>query len=78
MKTTVIRWGVLWRGNETHFMFNNCEPILFRTRKEARDHIFMKWHYIKSRPDLRAAPHNWRMPKAVRVTVTLKPVRGKP
>jgi hypothetical protein len=34
-----------------------------------------KWGYIKKRDDLRAEPHGWRMPRAVRVTVTIKKAR---
>ncbi len=46
----------------------------FRTRAEARAHIENEHGYLRTRPDLKAEPHGWRMPRAVRVTVTVTAV----
>ena len=51
-------------------MHQDCLPALFRTRREAREYINEKYGYIRTRKDLRAEPHFWRMPRAVRVSVT--------
>ena len=64
-------WGLWWhsRGADGHLVHGGCVPLLFRTRKEAlakRDEVF---GYIRCRPDLRAAPYHWRLPKAVKVVV---------
>jgi hypothetical protein len=42
---------------------------LFRTRFECRAWIDAHYGYLRERPDLRAEPFGWRMPRAVRVTV---------
>lgn len=41
---------------------------LFPTRRECRAYIEKHCGYYR-RPDLRAEPHGWRMPRAIRVTV---------
>lgn len=43
----------------------------FRTRRECRVWIEREYGYIRKRPDLRRPPHEWRVPRAVRVTVTV-------
>lgn len=43
---------------------------LFRTRRECRDWIRYEYGYL-ARSDLRKEPHCWRVPKPVRVTVTV-------
>jgi hypothetical protein len=45
--------------------------VLFETRREAREYIATSLAYIRSRRDLRAEPHGWLAPKAVRVTVSV-------
>jgi hypothetical protein len=50
-------------------MFENLMPVLFMTRSEARQWIDQKYGYIRSRKDLRTAPHWWRMPIPVKVRV---------
>lgn len=73
MPRSNTRWAVKWRStHESCLMWRQCLPLLFRTRKEARAWIEANYGYIRTRPDLRAAPHGWRMPQAVLVTVTLK------
>lgn len=73
-------WGAEWYsrnrldGVTRHLMFNDDGlPLLFRTRRECRAEIMKRWGYILTRPDLRAEPHGWRLPEAVRVTVEPKP-----
>lgn len=70
-----IVWGALWRKTKTqfsgpsHLLNENCLPVLFRTRREARTYIEEKYGYIKTRTDLREYPHCWRLPIPVRVVV---------
>lgn len=70
-------WGALWRSNskldgyEAHLLNEDCLPVLFRTRKEARAYIEKKYGYIRARDDLRAQPHGWKMPIAVQVRVSI-------
>jgi hypothetical protein len=69
------RWALLWqeRGEEAHqhIIFEDLMPALFLTRKAAREFADRKYGYIKTRKDLRRPPHEWRMPKPVRVKVVL-------
>jgi len=53
---------------------STCNIRLFETRREARDYIRQKWAYLKDRPDLRAEPFCWRVPKATRVEIEVKEV----
>ena len=70
-------WGVLWRsrnkldGAREHLVRRDCVPALFRTRREAREFIDREYGYIRKRQDLRAEPHGWKVPVAVKVTVTV-------
>ncbi len=70
-----IRWGVLFRsdckldGKREHLMFENNLPALFVTRKQAREWITKNYGYIRTRPDLRAEPHGWKIPIPVRVKI---------
>lgn len=70
--TPPIRWALEWRGNETHIMWSDCMPLLFKTRKAAREYAAEHFGYIPKRADLRKPPHNWRMPRAIRVAVQLE------
>lgn len=75
---TTYRWAVEWRTkNARWFTWSGTVPNLFWTRREAREHIAQVHGYLKTRPDLRAEPHGWRMPRAVRVAVTLREVGAK-
>ncbi len=50
----------------------------FLTRKAAREWAEKHFGYIKGRKDLRIEPHCWRMPRPVRVKVTVEEVaRGE-
>ena len=70
-------WGVKWHwknrldGARWHWLNVNCVPALFTTRKQAREHIEKHYGYLRTRPDLKAEPFGWKMPVAVRVTVSL-------
>jgi hypothetical protein len=73
---TIIRWGAEWRqrnrlDGETRYLICRTDlmPALFRTRREARALIEREYGFIRHRPDLRAEPHGWRMPVAVRVEI---------
>lgn len=77
----VNRWGVEWHsrnrldGESRHLMFATPEPpgvehpVLFRTRADARAWIARRFGYLRRRPDLRAEPFGWPMPRAVRVVI---------
>jgi hypothetical protein len=43
----------------------------FATRRECLEYIKRDYGYIATRKDLRREPHCWRVPKPVRVTVTV-------
>ncbi len=66
-------WAAQWHtrnkldGDTKHFLYENLLPALFRTRRECREFINLKYGYIRDRPDLQQEPHGWRVPKAVKV-----------
>ena len=68
----------MWRsyskrdGKEERIEWENCNPVLFKTRKEALAHINLEYGYIRSRKDLKAEPYGWKMPRAVKVEVILR------
>jgi hypothetical protein len=61
--------GKFCAGDEFPVFLNGYKTMVFATRKEAQAFIKERWGYIAKRTDLRQPPHNWRMPKPVRVTV---------
>ena len=71
-----IKWQVVPELNETlaniYFVGNIHKDLLFDTKTEAQWVIRGKYGYIAKRKDLRGRPHYWRMPKAVRVKVTIE------
>jgi len=70
MRPKVVRWAGKWRDRESeHILFENRLPMLFRTRAEARVWIEQRYGYIRTRKDLRAAPHFWRIPTAIKVRI---------
>lgn len=83
----VVRWGALWHsrnrldGLKEFLLFEVGEfiPALFTTRRKARAWIAKRYGYIAQRSDLRKEPHGWRLPRPVRVTITLanRPMRNK-
>ena len=81
MKTIIQkfdRWVLIWHsanlvdGCTERIISNNHGPLLFRTRKEARELAKLRYGYIHTRPDLRAEPHGWRLPVAVKATITIQ------
>lgn len=74
----ITKWGVLWRsenkldgGKREYLMWQKGQPLLFRTRREARQYINDSYGYIRDRIDLQEEPHGWKMPKAVKVKVEI-------
>lgn len=67
-------WGILWRSRSQpeHLVCRGSTPVLFPTRAQAGAWINRHYGYIRHRPDLRAAPHEWRMPRPVRVTIEIE------
>lgn len=47
-------------------------PRMFMTRKSCRAYIEKHFSYIRTRPDLKAEPHGWKMPQAVKVMVAVE------
>ena len=45
--------------------------MVFKSRREAREYISRRYGYIADRPDLKQEPHGWKMPRPVRVTVSV-------
>lgn len=82
MKRQHRYWIALWRsdnkldGHNEHPIGGTVGgppgPQLFRTRRECLEMIRVRYGYIRTRPDLRAEPHGWKMPKAVRATLTVE------
>jgi hypothetical protein len=70
-----VMWGVLWHscnhldGPCEHLLNRDHKPVLFCTRREARDYINKYYAYLRSIPDVRREPHGWRMPRPVRVEI---------
>jgi len=75
----LVAWAVEWHSRnrldgDRRYLMWQPEPgpgafRLFRTRRECRSYIESRYGYICGREDLRAEPHGWRMPRAVRVRV---------
>ena len=65
-------WSLKWHHahDPGHIIHRGCVPVLFRTRKEAVAFREETFGYIRKRKDLRSAPHFWRMPKLIKVTVS--------
>ena len=79
MVTTSIRWAVQWNsrngldGVSQYFVWDGRGggPMLFRSRRLAREWIREHYGYIATRADLRREPYGWRLPRAIRVRVVL-------
>ena len=66
----IVRWSLLWQDrSDPHLIYGDAVPVLFMTRQEAREYAAERFGYIGRRPDLRRAPHHWRMPIPIRVEV---------
>ena len=70
-------WAAQWRsynrkdGESRHLIHKDCLPKIFKTRRECRQYITVRYGYIKGRPDLRREPHGWRMPRPVKVCIVI-------
>lgn len=70
-----LLWSALWRsknkvdGARTHLIHKDGFPVLFHTRRAAREFIESEYGYIREQSDLKAEPHGWRMPIPVRVSI---------
>jgi hypothetical protein len=70
-------WAIQYRsrnqldGVRAHFVNHDCLPMLFTTRRAAEEAITANGTSWR-RPDLRAEPHGWLKPKAVRVVLALQ------
>ena len=72
-----ILWAAEWHSNCLldgecrHIIYENLLPVLFRTRRQCRIFIKDKYGYIAERPDLKAEPHGWRIPQAIKVKIVV-------
>lgn len=71
-------WGLLWHsrnrlnGLSEYIMWRSGRPLLFDTRADARRYAQAHYGYITQRADLRSEPHGWRLPRPVKVVVTVR------
>ncbi len=69
-------WGLEWRSNNkldayyNHLIYEDCLPVIFKTRRQAREYRNKQYGYIRHRKDLRQEPHGWRLPVPIKVLVT--------
>lgn len=74
---SIQRWGVLFvyknkiDGAKKYIDFENYAPVFFFTKQEAIQYIKMKYGYIAKRKDLRQEPYKWRMPKPIKLKITM-------
>jgi hypothetical protein len=54
--------------------YHASHTLLFGTRAEARTHLEQAHGYLRNRADLRKEPFGWRVPKVVKVAVSVKEV----
>lgn len=67
-----VRWMPLWKGNAMT-PDRLMAPIEgYATRAICKRSIDANWGYIRTRKDLRGAPHFWRVPKPVKVMLTAR------
>ena len=69
-------WGLKWvsvnrlDGRREHIIYENCLPMIFTTRRAAREWADKKYGYIRGRLDLIGEPHGWRVPHPIKVKVS--------
>ena len=76
------KWAIVWhqKGSPSrcprHFMgeAGRGMALLFRTRAQARAYRDKEWGYFRTRTDLRGAPFHWRLPRVIKVDVTIREV----
>ena len=77
MSTKTVFWAALWHsenalnGVTEHLLYERCVPVLRQTRAEIRRYIRDYYGEISRRGDLRAEPHGWRVPRPVRVSISV-------
>lgn len=85
-------WAIRWRTHDWEALLgkyhdynnkfyipdslNGYTVMVFPTRQKARDFVKKHFAYIKNRPDLQTEPHNWKMPKVVKVLVTVQEIKS--
>lgn len=75
----VKAWGILHHHKnrlDGERRYLEGDPALgyartFKTREEAREYNEAIYGYIRHRPDLKAEPFGWHMPRVVRVRVVI-------
>jgi hypothetical protein len=82
--TSKTCWGIVWRSKNSldgtreflqwDRLHSRTGPVMFETRREAREYRDKKYGYIKGRADLKAEPHGWKVPGVVRVRATYESV----
>ena len=77
-------WGVLWRVNNkasgeilSLIYAETGTPVLFKSKRLAKEWIRQNHASVAHRTDLRAEPYGWRMPIPVRVSITFEAVGGE-
>lgn len=79
--TTTNRWALKWIADNlldghTEFIMGDgdARPMVFRTRKLAREYAQAHFGYIKERKDLRMEPFGWHPIRVVKVSVEVKEI----
>jgi hypothetical protein len=78
-------WAVKWHAGPNNTDQKVCEhflprvngditSIFFKSRKAAREWNKSHYGYIAARRDLRRYPHDWRVPRVVRVSIEIKEI----
>ena len=80
-----MTWAIKWRSKNK--LDGDCSHLIgfpqrFPANKsgyttmcfETRDYVNRLYSYIKGRKDLKEEPHGWKMPKVVKVSVTVKEI----
>ena len=77
-------WGVLWRvhtkaaGEILSIIYAETgTPVLFKSKRLAKEWIRQNHASVAQRKDLRAEPYGWRMPVPVRVSITFEAAGGE-
>jgi hypothetical protein len=71
-------WALKWKshskvtGHQEYIVWLNEKPLIFKTRGEARNFRIKNYGYIVEREDLRKEPFGWKMPKVIRVRLTME------
>lgn len=78
MKSTHRYWALKWRsknkmdGYRECFIYDFGFPLLFISRKVAREYVKQNYSYIAKRLDLQREPHGWKVPRVVRINLTME------